>query len=333
MKVIEDSDKLVANPLISILCITFNQEDYLSDALDSFLEQDISVPVEILVNDDCSTDGTRGVLMRYQEKRPDLFRIVTHETNQYSCGKSPMGEFLVPLARGKYIAMCEGDDYWTDPKKLSMQLEYLESHPELAACVHAHENVQAATKRCVATIRYSNKDCDISREDVVTHSQCYATNSLFVRTEAMCAYRESPFFALRTDGDHKMLVYFGLIAGGIHYINDVMSAYRVLAKNSVNRTMLLSGKLMQMAKTKHDQRVDLLHLADDMTQKQHHALILMGIDSMDYSYYRDIRDLKTLRKRWPERLKKESLLAHIDLYTYAYCKPLHKVLLAAYCRL
>lgn len=333
MKIVENTELLSAEPVVSILCITFNQIDYIADALDSFLAQDIDVPVEILVNDDCSTDGTTDVLLDYQRRRPDVFRIVTHEENQYSLGFSPMGQFLVPLARGRFIAMCEGDDYWTDPTKLSRQLKVMQERPEIAACVHANDNVQAATKHRISTVRYAQGDCMISLADITSRSQCYATNSLFVRAEAMRAYHESSFFGLRADGDHKMLVHFGLIGGGIYYLDRVMSAYRVLSKNSVNRSMLLGGDTSGVAKRKHDNRVELLQLADNETNGAYHDAIERGIDCIHYAYYRDIRDLRTLRRRWPERLKAEGFLAKVDLYLYTYARPLHKLALKVYCKL
>ena len=333
MKVIENAELLAPEPVISILCITFNQIDYIAGALDSFLAQDVDVPIEVLVNDDCSTDCTTEVLLDYQRRHPDLFRIVTHEENQYSRGVSPMGQFLVPLARGRFIAMCEGDDYWTDPTKLRLQLHVMSERPEIAACVHANENVQAATKRRISTVRYAEGDCMIALADIVSRSQCYATNSLFVRAEAMRAYHGSAFFPLPADGDHKMLVHFGLIDGGIYYIDRVMSAYRVLSKNSVNRTMLLGPNTAKVAKRKHDNRVELLELADRETGGVYHDDIERGIDCIHYAYYRDIRDLKTLRARWPERLEMEGPLARIDLFLYTYARPLHKLALNVYCRL
>lgn len=333
MRIIENRAMLCPQPTISILCITFNQIDYIRDAINSFLTQEIDEAIEILINDDCSTDGTTDVLLEYQRQHPEFFRIVTHEENQFSRGASPMGEFLVPLARGEYIAMCEGDDYWTDVDKLKKQLGVMRRNPEIAACVHANENVQASTKRRLSVVRYSDHDTMISAEDVITHSQCYATNSLFVRSDAMSAYRSSPFGSLKTDGDHKMLVFFGLLSGGIYYLNEVMSAYRVLAKNSVNRSMLMGDALVKTAASKREKRLALLDLVDSYTDGAMHKLVQRGKDAMDYAFYRDTRNLRILKSRWPERLKKEGLLSHIDLYLYAYCRPLHKVLMGIYCKL
>lgn len=332
MNVTEDGERLVANPVVSVLCITFNQVDYIGQCLDSLLAQKTDFPVEILVNDDCSTDGTTEKVLEYQRLHPESVRVVTHEQNQYSLGKSPMGEFLVPMARGAYVAMCEGDDYWTDARKLQRQYEVMCAHPELAACVHAHDNVRADTGRRVSTPRYADHDCMVSLEDATSRSQCYATNSLFVRGDAMASYHESPFFRLRTDGDHKMLVFFSLVAGGIYYLNEVMSAYRMLAKNSVNRSMLMGDRLEEIARKKRDGRKELLRLADDYTEGAYHELIERGLDSMDYAYCRDVRDLRAIRERWPGRLRQETPLGKLDLWLYTYCRPLHKVALRIYCR-
>lgn len=316
--------------MVSVLSITFNQKDYIRQAIDSFLAQQVDFPIEIMVNDDCSTDGTTDIVLGYQKEHPELFRITTHDENQYSLGKSPMGEFQVPLARGKYIAMCEGDDYWTDPTKLQKQFDYMEAHPEVAACVHATDNVHAETGVTMKTQRYADHDCMISVEDAATHSQCYATNSLFIRTDVLKDYRRSPFFKLKVDGDHRMLIYFTMVAGGIHYHNEVMSAYRMFAKGSVNLSMAMSDKIAQVAKEKHDNRIELLKFADEYTHGRYHQEITDGIESMDYGYYRDIRDIRTLRRRWPERLRHEGFLAHLDMDLYTYCRPLHKLAIEFY---
>lgn len=332
MTVVEDEGTLSPEPLVSVLVITFNQADYIAQCLDGILMQETGFPFEVLVNDDCSTDGTTDIVLSYQRRHPERVRVVTHDQNQYSQGKSPMGEFLVPLARGRYVAMCEGDDYWTDPSKLRIQYEFLSSHPSLAACVHAHDNVRADSGKRVSTPRYADHDCEVSVEDATSRSQCFATNSLFVRADVMRDYRASSVFCLRADGDHKMLLYFTLVGGGIYYLDRVMSAYRMLAKNSVNRSMIMGGRLEEVSRRKHAARVELLRHMDELTNGAYHEAIERGVDSMDYAYHRDVRDLRTLRSRWPERLAKEGPLARIDLALYTYARPLHALALRVYMR-
>lgn len=122
-------------PLLSIVCDAYNHRDYIREALDSFLMQKTDFKFEILVNDDASTDGTAEIIREYEAKYPGLFRCVYHEENQW--GKlHPWKDILFPMVRGKYVAICEGDDYWTDPLKLQKQVDFMESHPDFAICFH-----------------------------------------------------------------------------------------------------------------------------------------------------------------------------------------------------
>lgn len=329
MAIIQDYDVLVKEPVVSIMCITYNQVDYIARALDSFLMQELGVPFEIIVNDDCSTDGTTQVLLEYQKAHPDLFRVVTHEKNQYSLGKSAMGEFVIPLVRGRYGAMCEGDDYWTDPRKLALQLEFMESHPDYAACVHANENVQAESEHRLSVKRYSDHDCPVALEDALSNTQCYSTNSLFIRAEAIKNYRSSEYYPLKCDGDQKMMVCFAL-NGGIYYLDRIMSAYRFMARNSTNRSVLMSEKHAQIVARKRELRIELLERADELTDGEYDSQIVYGLDRMEYLYYKDLRDARVLRRRWPDLLRKESLPAKLDLYLFTYAKPLHRIVFRTY---
>jgi len=105
-------------------------EGYIKDALEGFLIQKTDFPFEILINDDASTDSTADIIREYEAQYPNLIKPIYQTENQYSQGKKPNQEFNFPRAIGKYIALCEGDDYWTDPLKLQKQLDFLEENPE-----------------------------------------------------------------------------------------------------------------------------------------------------------------------------------------------------------
>jgi glycosyltransferase involved in cell wall biosynthesis len=129
-------------PLVSITCLTYNHAAYIRQTLDSFLMQKTDFPFEILINDDCSTDGTVEILREYQAKYPDVIKPVFHDENVFSQGKRGMfARFLFPIARGKYLALCEGDDYWTDPEKLQLQVDQMDLHPDWALCFHQTREV------------------------------------------------------------------------------------------------------------------------------------------------------------------------------------------------
>ena len=125
-------------PLVTVSCITYNHEKYIARALDSFLMQKTDFPFEIVIHDDASTDRTPEIIREYAEKYPEIIRPMYQKENQYSKGISNIsGAFNFPRAEGKYIAMCEGDDYWIDDSKLQRQADYMEAHPECTMCFHS----------------------------------------------------------------------------------------------------------------------------------------------------------------------------------------------------
>lgn len=125
--------------LVSICTLTYNHAPYLKDYFDGILKQKTDFKYEVIINDDCSTDGTKEILLEYEQKYPDIIKPVIQPENQYS--KGDRGFFLkycFPRCNGKYVAFCEGDDCWTDSYKLQKQVDYLESHPE---CVLVHTDL------------------------------------------------------------------------------------------------------------------------------------------------------------------------------------------------
>ena len=123
-------------PRLSIVCLAYNAAPYIRAAIDGFLMQKTNFPVEILVHDDASTDGTADIIREYAESYPGTVRAVLQKENQLSKGVMVSSEFLWPLIRGEYVAVCEGDDYWTDMHKLQKQVDWLDAHPESSICFH-----------------------------------------------------------------------------------------------------------------------------------------------------------------------------------------------------
>lgn len=121
-------------PLVSICCVTYNHADTIAEALESFLAQRADVPVEILVHDDASTDGTEAILRAYAEKYPEVVKPLFETENQYRKGLAMDATFNFPRATGEYIALCEGDDFWCDPHKLKRQVACLQAHPDCTFC-------------------------------------------------------------------------------------------------------------------------------------------------------------------------------------------------------
>lgn len=127
-------DKEIETPLVSIVCDTYNHVNYIRQCLDGFLMQETNFPIEILVHDDASTDGTADIVKEYEARYPDLIKPIYQTENQYSKGVKVSIRYQYSRAKGKYIALCEGDDYWIDPLKLQKQVDFLEKHVGYSMC-------------------------------------------------------------------------------------------------------------------------------------------------------------------------------------------------------
>lgn len=129
--------------IVSIITLTYNHESYIRECLDGILMQQTSFKFELLIHDDASTDNTANIIREYEAKYPDIIKPIYQTENQYS-KKVPIGcTYLYPRAQGKYIALCEGDDYWTDPLKLQKQVDFLEANDEYGCVYTAYETINA----------------------------------------------------------------------------------------------------------------------------------------------------------------------------------------------
>lgn len=127
--------------MVSVCVITFNHKDYIRKTLDGILMQNIDFPIEIIIHDDASSDGTADIVREYHNKYPDIIRPILQTENQFQKKIPAFQQHIIPLLRGKYVAHCEGDDYWTDPNKLKKQIDFLECNPDFIAVTHNVEYI------------------------------------------------------------------------------------------------------------------------------------------------------------------------------------------------
>ena len=167
---------------VSVLCATFNHEEYLRQTLDSFIAQKTDFPFEVLVNDDASTDSTADILREYAERYPEIIRPFYQKENLCSRRMNVYDLVFFPAARGEYIALCEGDDYWNDPEKLQRQADWLDIHPEYSACVH--NSIGKFSDQPDRVLFAQDGDRDIPFEQVINGmSHAYHTSSILARRE------------------------------------------------------------------------------------------------------------------------------------------------------
>ena len=218
----------VEEPLLSVLCITYNQVGYIEHAITSILSQRTSFPFEVLVHDDASTDGTTELLRKLESDHPQLY-VVYEDENQFSRGKSSIKP-LLKIAKGKYYALIEGDDYWTDDGKLEMQVSFLESHPSYSLCVHAGAKVDQSENIIPGgDIRPFAQDCTVPLETVLS-KWLFPTASMVFRGSD---YNPAPDFKGNAlNGDYAMTVDLA-IKGQVFYYSKKMSAYRVQSLGSL----------------------------------------------------------------------------------------------------
>ena len=206
--------------MVSILCLAYNHENSVAQALDGMLMQKADFSYEILIHDDASTDRTAQIIREYEKKYPTIIRAVYQEKNQYyNCNL--IKEYLRPIARGKYIAICETDDYWTDPNKLSKQVSFLEDNPDYTMCFHAVEQVDSTGNKKI--IHPVNKSGTVPAELIIERGAMFCPPPSLFRREIL---DEWPMFRdMERAFDYPTQV-LAAYRGKVYYMDEVMAAYR-----------------------------------------------------------------------------------------------------------
>jgi len=220
--------------LVSISCITYNHVHYIAQAIDGFLMQKTAFPFEVLVHDDASTDGTADIIREYERKHPDLIFPIFQAENQYSKGIRGMSvRFNSPRARGKYIALCEGDDYWTDPLKLQKQVDFLEANPEYTLCCGAYQTLNASTGELNVVNLYdrikrnnylasSFNGASFGLEEM-EHTWLVATHTVLYLKDALQEFATKDYRYSR-----DINLYYHIVkTGKAFYLNDMLGVYRI----------------------------------------------------------------------------------------------------------
>jgi glycosyltransferase involved in cell wall biosynthesis len=206
--------------MVSICCVTYNHVNFIAQCLDGFVKQKTNFEFEILVHDDASTDGTIEIVKSYEEKYPNLFKCVYQTENQF-LKQNTLVNILFKMAKGKYIALCEGDDYWIDPYKLQKQVDFLEGNEEYSASAH---NVDFIINDVVDSITPNLKNADLDIENILfdKYYNFIPTCSIVFRSEIV-----NNGFTLwfRDFGDWPILVECCL-RGKIRFFQESMGVYR-----------------------------------------------------------------------------------------------------------
>lgn len=214
--------------MVSIVCITYNHEKYITDAIESFLQQKTDFKYEIIIHDDASTDQTSEIIKEYETQYPDIIQGIYEKENQYSKKKIRFMENVYSLCRGRYLAFCEGDDFWIDIGKLQIQVEWMESHPEYSLTSH-NALLWNYSEGKVKSMNPFSSDKEVSVEEtVMQYNGNLPTASMVARREVVKHFKRFMEYSV---GDF-ILQLCSLKEGKIYYFNRIMSVYRYMHTDS-----------------------------------------------------------------------------------------------------
>lgn len=256
---------------VSVICLAYNHEKYIEQTIKSIVSQITDFKFELIIHDDDSTDRTTDIVREYEKKHPDIIRPIYEEENTYSKGYDAFRNLCIPTAKGKYIAFCEGDDYWIDNDKLQIQYEAMErlTGVDMCACGAIELEYDGETH----DIRPVNKDCILPVQDVIIGGGRYlATNTLFFRKELLMSYM--PFEKILSfDYSYQIK---GALRGGIYYIDRNMAVYRKATENSWTR---LVERNVEKRKAHIEKEISMLRQFDIDTEGRYHTSIEKRIEA------------------------------------------------------
>ncbi len=213
-------------PLVSICCTTYQHGHFIRQAIEGFLMQRTSFAIEIIIRDDASTDGTSAVVKEYAERHPNLIRAILNQENQFSKGVRALPDAM-SHARGKYIAICEGDDYWTDPLKLQKQVDFMEVNPGHSGCFHRAHRLQDGELE-LFPIPEDIDPMDVRFDDLLRTYNFVITASALFRSSVLplpAWYKRVPF------GDMAIYAVVGS-KGRMAMLPDSMAVWRITGRGA-----------------------------------------------------------------------------------------------------
>ena len=213
----------MSNPLVSINCMTYNHKAFIRQCLDGFMMQKCSFDFEVLIHDDASTDGTQDIIREYEVKYPDIIKPIYQKENQYSKGIDPSLKYNAPRIKGKYIALCEGDDYWTDPYKLQKQVDFLESHPDYVMCSHRFNQYIQDKNLLEEEKNLTFQGADYDLKNLIGGKWLTQTLTVMYRRSAL-DLKEYESYGMSMD----IILFYALLKNGKGYcFPDIMATYRL----------------------------------------------------------------------------------------------------------
>lgn len=247
-------------PLVSVVCYTYNHKNFIKNALDGILSQCTKFSIEVLVHDDASNDGTDDIIKIYIKQYPSVFKGFFENENQHSKGVD-VSNLMFSKVKGKYIALCEGDDYWIDPYKLQKQIDFLEKNTNYVGCGHDSIMINMFNNKKSVLHGYQN-DLDISLVDILIPGDLPFQTSTLVFRKELLKNRPKEFLASHQTGDFQLYLYLSLF-GQIRCFHEPSAVYRFMVENSWSKLNLTNKNYMNKL-TKY--KIELLRSANKFSK-------------------------------------------------------------------
>lgn len=290
-------------PLVSVFCMTYNHEKYIKDALEGFVGQETDFPYEIIVHDDASTDKTPEIIREYADKY-DIIKPIFQDENQYSKGINILNEYINPIIQGKYVAICEGDDYWCDKHKLQRQVDWLEENPDYSFCVHNTKKINMLDNK-TSFFTQLEYDRDISVEEIIINgTDIFHTSSYLYRSE----YKDLPnSFIVQNNNDYPRAIYLSL-CGKVRFLRETMSVYRMYAEGSwTTRTYKSSGNVSEKIIERKKRINKMLSYANKYSEGRYSQCIASVIRKNEFAIFYAQNNIKIIKEQYRDLYDQMSL--------------------------
>lgn len=295
--------------IVSICCTAYNHEKYIEKAIKSFLMQKTNFKFEILIHDDASLDNTANIIRKYEKKYPNLIKPIYQNENQYSKGIG-VSDILYKKAQGKYIAICEGDDYWTDSYKLQKQIDYMENNLKCGLCFHTVEIFDDKLKEKVGVIKPYEKSQIAPIADVILGDGGFiGTNSLVFRRKNMLSF---PKFYLESPvGDYPLQILHSSKEYA-YFIVDTMSTYRI----NIGTSWSDKNKSYEKQKLIRIKIIKMLEEFNEFSEFKYKKSIKLKVEKISYELLKNYwkKNINLTQEEYKYLLKNLKLTRKIKMY-------------------
>lgn len=259
-------------PVISVFMLAYNHGPYIAQAIQSILDQKTDLDYELVIGEDCSTDNTRAVITSFKERYPEKIRVIENTTNV-----GMHENFLRTLfsCRGKYLCLCEGDDYWVNPNKLDIQYQFLEANPDYVLVCGNHKKYYQNTGRFDRGDAPSVNDHDIAFEKLIRFN-CITTATIMFRNVLKREDFTPDFFSIISCDWYTYMKLLG--HGKIRYLNHVFAVYRINEGSINGRTNRLTIAKKEMGFMELVKKGEMVSLDDSKKKALEQSMLLKQYD-------------------------------------------------------